>query len=1089
MQRETMSLDPTRPEVRFRNGTSLLGAAAVGQVTQFVPAASALRGGRVPAEQDTTSEFDRALKEVGLVEQETIYLDLATPPAGLRGGTGSDEVTLVPARADGDSTPRVVLYQDESGGLSWHYDAGASLTEEEREHRRRRGLRAPRPGEFRIPLRTAQAGRALAPGLPRRSLRGPISKIGRKILKVFLVPVAGLFADPVEQIVGAVERRVHHDRIWRLTPATYATAPTAGFQDWQSLRGKRCLLVVHGILSSVEGMLSRLPQASMTRWSDAYGGRVLGLNHRSITLSPEDNARFFLEQVHAALPDDGVDVDIVCHSRGGIVARTLVERGRELFPASKCRFGKVFFVATPNQGSVLGDPEHMVDMIDLFTNFLTNFPDGPVLYSIEILLAMVKLLATAVGNHLPGVESMGTQSYIKTVLNKGAAAVGTTYAAVAADYAPTRGTDNAYLLRRFADAAVDRIFYKGEQAVANDLVVPFEGVWGANGHPAFPITDPLLFQRDAGVWHSGFFARQETTDAIDQFLGLATAPLELDTRPEPGVSAVASPEQPRTARRRGRRGSGTGGAGAPEAGPAATPAAGGTTVEREPSIQFHEQVTEGDTYPLKAELRESHDLDAWSIQLAPDTDEFAITAEISAPGFEVQSPRSVPLVVKKIREPATETASFLLRATHPGPEPVTRDIVVTFWAGNSALGTVRHYTVVVPKGYAGVAPADGRSRHDGFRIPPRRRESPDVVIYVRRLDRADESYSLSMRSMIEAEEYEDQPFGTFSLDGRDMTAYFSQAIDPIFNAFPGGQLSEADFDRALATWNTRLMTDLRDLGARLWQLLPSGFRTEYLRLMNLANPPRSFGIHSDEMIFPWELVRPTGIVGGKYQELPVLGISHILGRWKVGLSARPQPQAVPRPRTVIVNPQYANGDDLPWSTDERNEIQKLLTDVEVVDPVTRATIDQLLARADVQLVHFTGHGDWDAGTNADLSALRLENGDRMRAIAFAANRLGAEGHPILCLNACTIGRIGQVMGRPGGFASNCLDGGWAGVIAPYWPVYDPKAYEFSLKLYGKLKFRRSIGEALQEIRSESPDDPTALSYSYFGDPFARLLFT
>ena len=77
-------------------------------------------------------------------------------------------------------------------------------------------------------------------------------------------------------------------------------------------------------------------------------------------------------------------------------------------PDTNCNFASVFFVATPNQGSVLGDPEHMVDMLDVFTNFLTAFPDGPILYSIEVLLGLVKVVATAAGTSLPGIATMGT---------------------------------------------------------------------------------------------------------------------------------------------------------------------------------------------------------------------------------------------------------------------------------------------------------------------------------------------------------------------------------------------------------------------------------------------------------------------------------------------------------------------------------------------------------------------------------------------------------------------------------------------------------------------------------------------------------
>jgi hypothetical protein len=270
-------------------------------------------------------------------------------------------------------------------------------------------------------------------------------------------------------------------------------------------------------------------------------------------------------------------------------------------------------------------------------------------------------------------------------------------------------------------------------------------------------------------------------------------------------------------------------------------------------------------------------------------------------------------------------------------------------------------------------------------------------------------------------------------------------------------------------------------------LLPERFREEYLRLMSLPYPPRSIYVHSDEMIFPWEIVRPSGAIQGRYVELPPLGITHVLGRWKTGLAARPQPQAVPAPKLAILTPDYGS-DALPGAALEREELLMLLPGAVSVTPVTRRAVDGLLGRTDLHMVHFTGHGDWDTTTNADLASLRLENGERLPAIGLASSRLGTLAHPILYLNACTIGRVAQVLGHPGGFAANCIGGGWSGVIAPYWPVYDPKACELSVKLYEKLRLGRSVGEALQELRAEDPEDPTALSYSYFGDPWARLLF-
>ena len=61
-------------------------------------------------------------------------------------------------------------------------------------------------------------------------------------------------------------------------------------------------------------------------------------------------------------------------------------------------------------------------------------------------------------------------------------------------------------------------------------------------------------------------------------------------------------------------------------------------------------------------------------------------------------------------------------------------------------------------------------------------------------------------------------------------------------------------------------------------------------------------------------------------------------------------------------------------------------------------------------------------------------------------------------------------------------------VAPYWPVLDAKAATFGVAFYRKLKAGYSVGEALVELRRAASDDPTALAYAYFGDPYARLLF-
>jgi pimeloyl-ACP methyl ester carboxylesterase len=409
----------TAAAVNFPNGTVLEWPQTQGAATQLTSHRPGLRSAELPAEFDTSPLFERALEEHGIFEQETIYLDALAKPS-LR--SDQDRIVLRPAISAGDTNPRVVLYQDESGGVSWHFAEGSLLTPETRERMIRRGLRPPQTGvpRFVIEARTEAAREGVASGLPRGSLRGIITKLGRKILKVFVIPITEqLLSDPVQNIVGTAERKIRRDLIFRLTPESYRRRPDTPFSDWNFLGEKPTLLVIHGLFSTVDGMLGSLPHAAIARWSHHYQGRVIGFNHLTVSVSPEENARFFLNTIKNALPDRKVNFDVLCHSRGGIVARVLAERGQNLLPESKCDFRKVYFVATPNQGSQLGDPKRLVDLLDVYTNFLTNFPDGHALYAVELVLAIVKLLAYTAEKRLPGIDAMGTCSYIEKVLNRG----------------------------------------------------------------------------------------------------------------------------------------------------------------------------------------------------------------------------------------------------------------------------------------------------------------------------------------------------------------------------------------------------------------------------------------------------------------------------------------------------------------------------------------------------------------------------------------------------------------------------------------------------------------------------------------------
>jgi len=124
MATQTAAIDSLQTTVQFANGTQLEVSPFTGVATQFTGETLGLRTVERPADHDTSLAFDRALREIGGYEQETIHLDVAGP-SGLRSfidAAANDRIVVRPAVGpEIEPSVRVLLYQDESGGLSWHF--------------------------------------------------------------------------------------------------------------------------------------------------------------------------------------------------------------------------------------------------------------------------------------------------------------------------------------------------------------------------------------------------------------------------------------------------------------------------------------------------------------------------------------------------------------------------------------------------------------------------------------------------------------------------------------------------------------------------------------------------------------------------------------------------------------------------------------------------------------------------------------------------------------------------------------------------------------------------------------------------------
>ncbi len=124
--------------------------------------------------------------------------------------------------------------------------------------------------------------------------------------------------------------------------------------------GKR-LLIVHGTFSNTEKMLGASDPGLLAWARQKYGGEVYAFNHRTLSVSPMMNA---FDLWHAFKDADG-DLDIIAHSRGGLVTRWFLE----VMGPPKLKTVRVVLVGSPLGGTSLAAPRHLRNALSAVSSF------------------------------------------------------------------------------------------------------------------------------------------------------------------------------------------------------------------------------------------------------------------------------------------------------------------------------------------------------------------------------------------------------------------------------------------------------------------------------------------------------------------------------------------------------------------------------------------------------------------------------------------------------------------------------------------------------------------------------------------------
>ncbi|RYU14218.1 esterase/lipase family protein [Nocardioides iriomotensis] len=293
--------------------------------------------------------------------------------------------------------------------------------------------------------------------------------------------------DVVDRAVEAFETRARPHRLNVFPDGVEADLPTLAAQG-------RMLLLVHGTASTAASGFGAMPDALLATLTERYGGRVVAFEHPTLSVTPAANIAWLAER----LGTDRVPVDLLAHSRGGLVCRLLAEQPG--LTGGRLDVGRTVLVAAPNAGTALADDARLGQLLDRLTTLADRLPGHLGRPVLDLLLRLVQQVVVGVLDGLDGLAAMDPGGpFLTEELNKGAPDR-SGYAAVGADYEPRPGSA---LARVALDGLSDVVF--GD--VANDLVVPTDGCYDVPGLDGFPVADRLVFAAADAVDHNGYWTR------------------------------------------------------------------------------------------------------------------------------------------------------------------------------------------------------------------------------------------------------------------------------------------------------------------------------------------------------------------------------------------------------------------------------------------------------------------------------------------------------------------------------------------------------------------------------------------------------
>jgi pimeloyl-ACP methyl ester carboxylesterase len=306
------------------------------------------------------------------------------------------------------------------------------------------------------------------------------------------------------------------------------------------------LLFVHGTFSKSDMFQDELGaiaegRALLGRVEQKYNGSVFAFDHPTLAVSPWINAL----DLEGALINVTGDIDVICHSRGGLVVAWWLRNARR-------NVKNVVFVASPLQGTSLASPAHLRSALDYFANIATAVKVtagaastfAPFMTAVQGLAAIVSGILHATANTpladaavaiVPGLagQSRVANNFEIDRLIREKWVSPATFHAVMSNFKPS-GDDPVWKFWKFFQNPKDRLLGWGASAIfdePNDLCVNTQSMTQTYRKPGGPgaalpgieAIDPLNvhdFKESRTVHHTNYFRQPETVDFLIKQLRL-----------------------------------------------------------------------------------------------------------------------------------------------------------------------------------------------------------------------------------------------------------------------------------------------------------------------------------------------------------------------------------------------------------------------------------------------------------------------------------------------------------------------------------------------------------------------------------------